>query len=743
MKTFTFDLTVVGGGVAGIAAAVSAARNGLTVALINDRSVPGGNGSSEIGVPISGSCHRNHNAAIYAKEGGIVEEIRLRKARLMHEGGWGWAPCWDAVYFDMIYSEKNISLFLNTLAIDVSKKGNRITTVKARHLTSEEEYLFESDYFVDATGNGVVAALSGAEYRYGREAKSEHNEYWAPEEADQRTMGNTFIFTVKKADHPVKFTAPSYAYDITKMEFFKWIDIKENFRRIGPHGFDWTFEYGGQRNIIKDAEEIDRELRSLTMGIWDYVKNSGRYPDAENMVLQQIQTKSGSRESRRVIGDYILTENDIEQKKDYHDAVLMGGWPMDVHAPLGIYDPAPASNFIPVTGTYNIPLRCLYSKNVENLFLAGRDASFTHIALGSTRVIATCTCMGQAVGSAAVIAKKYGISPREVAKSHMSELQELLFWDDQSILHRPDSALDGWTATADSELAYENTQADGALPLDRAYGLSLMLTKDTIDSLALKARVSKDTVLKYKILHGVHPETYLPESFVSAKELPLRAMDGWFTLPINEKRGKDGKVYIVFEKNADVAFYTSAYQPIGAVTHRYHTEESHDQMDHDSIPLPSGNVAGYIAIDRTYEEAKNILFKDISPKADPYSAANAINGYSRPYFTPNLWQPSELGKTLTLTASTPRDVEAISIVFNTDLSTDFFKSALPACIATAYELTLTDASGEQKRYVVEDNFLRNRLHSVSMKSVKEIKITLKESCGALPGIYAVRMKYMH
>jgi hypothetical protein len=97
-------------------------------------------------------------------------------------------------------------------------------------------------------------------------------------------MGNTFIFTVRKADHPVKFSAPSYAYDITKMEFFQWIDVKENFRSIGPHGFDWTFEYGGQCNIIKDAEEIDLELRCLTMGIWDYVKNSGRYPDAENMV---------------------------------------------------------------------------------------------------------------------------------------------------------------------------------------------------------------------------------------------------------------------------------------------------------------------------------------------------------------------------------------------------------------------------------------------------------------------------
>ncbi len=740
MKTLSFDLTVVGAGVAGIAAAISAARNGLKVALLNDRSVPGGNGSSEIGVPISGSCHDNHNAAVYAKEGGIVEEIRMRKARLMDEGGWGWAPCWDAVYFDMIYAEKNISLFLNTLATGAEKEGERITGVIARHLTSEEEYLFRSPLFVDATGNAAVAAFSGAEYRHGREAKSEFGERWAPDEADKKTMGNTFIFTVKKASHPVGFTAPSYAYDITKMEFFKWIDIKENFRRIGPHGFDWTFEYGGQLDVIKDAEDIDRELRCLTMGIWDYVKNSGRYPDAENMVLEHIQTKSGSRESRRVIGDYILTENDIEEKRDYPDSVLIGGWPMDVHAPLGIYDPAPASNFIPVTGIYNIPLRCLYSKNVPNLLLAGRDASFTHIALGSARVIATCACMGQAVGTAAVLCRKYGKLPRDIAASHMDELREMLFWDDQTVLHRPDSLLPDWTAEADGELAYENTGEDGELPLERALGLSLMLTSERIDTVSLSARVRKPTVLKYKILHGIHPETYLPSSVYAERELALSPSDGWFTLPVNAPRGEDGKVYLVFEKNEDVTLYTSLYQPIGAVTHRYHTKDSHDNMDHDSIPLPGGEVGGYIAIDRTYEERKNILFKDITPAQHPYAAESAVNGYSRPYLTPNLWQPAALGDTLTLTAREPRDIDTLAIVFNTDLSTDQFNGRLPDCTVKTYELTVTDKNGNEKKKLVEDSFLRYQRHKLDMKDVTSVRITLLESRGALPGIYAVRIK---
>lgn len=740
MNILSFDLVVIGGGVAGMAAAISAARNGLTAALINDRSVPGGNGSSEIGVPISGACHRNHNAAVYAKEGGIVEEIRMRKMRLMDEGGWGMEACWDAVYFDMLYAEKNLSLFLNTLATGVEKDTDKITGVYARHLTSEEEYLFKSSLFVDATGNGAVASFAGAEYRQGREAKSEFGEKWAPDEADKKTMGNTFIFTVKKANHPVAFTAPAYAYDITKMEFFKWIDIKENFRRIGPHGFDWTFEFGGQLDIIKDAEDIDKELRCLTMGIWDYVKNSGRYPDAENMVLVRINCKSGSRESRRVMGDYILTENDIEEKRDYPDSVLIGGWPMDVHAPLGIYDPAPASNFIPVTGTYNIPLRCLYSKNVPNLLLAGRDASFTHIALGSTRVIATCACMGQAVGTAAVLCKKYGILPRAVAAEHMDELRDMLFWDDQSILHRPDSLLEGFTAEADGELAYENTGADGELPLTRAVGLSLMLTNTRIDSLSLSARIEKPTVLRYKILHGIHPETYLPSSIYAERELALRAADEWFTLPVDAPRGEDGKVYLVFEPNEDVTLYTSIYQPIGAVTHRYHTRDSHDSMDHDSIPLPGGEVGGYIAMDRTYEEKKNILFKDISPAEHPYAAKSVLNGYSRPYFTPNLWQPAALGDSLTLTADEPRDIDTLAIVFNTDLSTDWFGNSLPACAVRSYELSVTDRDGNVETRHIRDCSLRYQRHELKKKGVVRIKITLLDSCGALPGIYAVRIK---
>jgi hypothetical protein len=253
--------------------------------------------------------------------------------------------------------------------------------------------------------------------------------------------------------------------------------------------------------------------------------------------------------------------------------------------------------------------------------------------------------------------------------------------------------------------------------------------------------VSKSTVLKYKILHGIHPETYLPSSVIAERSLALDPLDGWITLPILAERGKDGKVYIVFEPNENVTLYTAAYQPIGAVTHRYHTAQTREDIDHDSIPLPSSGVGEYIAIDRTYEEKKNILFKDISPAAHPYAAACAINGYSRPYFTPNLWQPSAPGESLILTTDEPRDIAAIAIAFNTDLSTDAFPKSLPACTAKAYSITLTDENGNESTVFDGENFLRYRKHWITARGITKVKITIKESYGDLPGIYAVKMKY--
>lgn len=343
MKTMNFEVTVAGGGMSGICAAVAAARKGLSVCLINDRSVLGGNASSEVGIQISGASHHSLNPSIYAKEGGLMEEIRLRMLKYAMGGGYDSYALLDAVFFDLIYENENINLLLNTSVFSCDVGNRKITKCYARQSISNEVYEIVSEIYIDATGNGTLAYEAGCSYRMGREGKEEFHENWAPEVADNYTMGNTFYFETYDCGHEVTFVPPAFAHKVDTMEFIKNINNPKNFRRFTVTGAHWSFEYGGQVDVIYQSEEIDLELRKLIFGIWDYIKNSGNYPEAKNYVLKRIYTKSGARESRRFLGDYILNENDIEQKINFEDSVCIGGWPMDIHAPLGIYDTAPAT----------------------------------------------------------------------------------------------------------------------------------------------------------------------------------------------------------------------------------------------------------------------------------------------------------------------------------------------------------------------------------------------------------------
>ena len=474
------DLLVAGAGISGMCTAISAARKGLSVILINDRSVLGGNASSEIGVVIQGASHHGLNPAIYAKENGIIEEIRLRLAHYYNQGGYGKYAVLDAVFFDMIYNEENINLLLNTVVCECEMKDGLIDKVFAVHSVNSEKYEIKADIYVDATGNGTLAYEAGAEFMIGREGKDEFGEFWAPEKHDDFTMGNSIYFETEDTGKPCSFKAPDFAYDISEMSFMKDINKPENFGGLSCFGPHWAYEYGGQVDILKDHNDIEFELRKLIYGIWDYIKNSGKFPQAETRVLKRVFAKAGSRESRRFCGDYILNENDIEKKIEFKDSVAIGGWPMDIHAPLGIYDSLPASNFVPVTGTYNIPFRCLYSRNVGNLMMAGRNISATHIALGSTRVMATCGAIGQAVGTAVYIAKKYDILPREIYEKHIEELQKILVADDQTILNKNDKSV-SWNVQVTSEMEYENTEINEFITLDRDYAIALTPVTEKIE----------------------------------------------------------------------------------------------------------------------------------------------------------------------------------------------------------------------------------------------------------------------
>lgn len=432
------DVAVIGGGLAGICAAVAAARNGARnggqVVLVQDRPVLGGNSSSEIRVHVNGVTHLKNG--LPERETGIIEEILLlNRFRNPQES----YTVWDHVLYEVVTNEPNITLLLNTQALEAVLDGERIAAARCWQLTTETEITVSAPLFIDCSGDGMLAASAGAEFRQGREATSEFNEKYAPAEADGWCLGSSIVFSAVDTGKPVHYEPPPYAIPYQA-------DKSHPGRKIRPFAMGiWWVELGSEFDIIAEQEELRHKLMGYTHGVWDYIKNSGKFPEAETYALSWIGSLPGRRESRRFMGDYILNERDLLEYRHFDDAVAYGGWSLDEHCPGGIENLSePPSYFHErFDQVYEIPFRSLYSRNVPNLLFAGRNISQTHIALSSSRVMGTCATMGQAAGTAAALCLERGVSPRELARNHIDALQEQLLRDDAFIPNRPaDDALD-------------------------------------------------------------------------------------------------------------------------------------------------------------------------------------------------------------------------------------------------------------------------------------------------------------
>jgi hypothetical protein len=417
------DVLVAGGGLAGVCAAVAAARHGAKVILVQDRSRLGGNSSSEVKMHVVGANH--HKSRPGWREGGLLEEFRLDDAVNNPQRCW---EMWDLLLYDKAISEPNITLLLESTLYSASTKNGRIEEVMVRCDKSEHLYRIQAGLYLDCTGDSRLGVEAGAEYRTGREAKTEFGESLAPEKTDEETLGSSILFTSRLYPRPMPFTPPKWARKVTK-EHLKFRGVNS-----WEYGY-WWIEWGGNKDTIRDNERIRFELLSIVMGVWDYIKNSGELPSVSNWALDWVGMMPGKRGSRRLAGDHILTQHDLV-KGSFEDAVAIGGWPMDDHPPGG-FDRAdlPPAVQIKTPEVFNIPLRSLYSKNVSNLMMAGRNISASHVAFTSTRVMATCAVCGQAAGTAAALCLRYNVSPREFAKKRerVSELQQTLLRDDQSI----------------------------------------------------------------------------------------------------------------------------------------------------------------------------------------------------------------------------------------------------------------------------------------------------------------------
>ncbi|MEM6770623.1 MAG: FAD-dependent oxidoreductase, partial [Bacteroidota bacterium] len=453
-KTVAYDVVVIGGGAAGMCAAVAASRNGARVALVQDRSVLGGNSSSEIRVHLNGVNQLKNGLA--ERETGIIEEILLHNRFQNPQDSY---PVWDHVLYDFITQEPNIDLRLNTTAIRAIMEGDRIAAAYCWQLTTETEFILEADVFIDCSGDGTLGATAGARYRTGREAGAEFNEKYAPAVADGWQMGSTVLLGSKDMGRPMPFEPPHYTIKYEAEKSHKG-------RKLKPFelGF-WWVELGSDDDIIGEYEDTKHRTLGLAYGVWDYLKNSGKYPETENFALDWVSSIPGKRESRRFIGDYILCEPDMLGNKQFPDAVAFGGWSLDEHNPGGMDNLSePPSYFHEhFEEPYQIPYRSLYSKNVPNLFFAGRNISQTHIALSSSRIMATCALEGQAVGTAAALCIREQLTPRALGKSHIDALQEQLLRDDAFIPSRP--ARDPEDLARKSAEIFASSTATGAAEL--------------------------------------------------------------------------------------------------------------------------------------------------------------------------------------------------------------------------------------------------------------------------------------
>ncbi len=420
------DVFVAGGGMAGVCAAVAAARHGAKVVLVQDRSRLGGNSSSEVKMHIVGAdCSGGRPGW---RESGLIEEFRLDDAVNNPHRSFEY---WDLLLYDKVKSEPNITLILDSALFAAETKDGEIQRVMVRCDKTEHLYRIKSKIYLDCTGDCRLGLEAGAEMRGGREAKSEFNESLALDQADNQTLGSSILFTARDFGKPVPFTPPKWARKVTKAQLmFRGVNSWE-------YGY-WWIEWGGQIDTIRDNERIRFELLAIVMGVWDYIKNSGDKPASANWGMDWVGMIPGKRGSRRIVGDHTLVQADLEGGSEkFDDAVAIGGWPMDDHPPSGFdkWEEKP-TRITRMAEPYSIPLRSLYSRKIRNLMMAGRNISASHVAFTSARVMATCSVIGQAAGTAAAVCAQAGITPRQLYqdKPRLAELQQILLRDDQTIL---------------------------------------------------------------------------------------------------------------------------------------------------------------------------------------------------------------------------------------------------------------------------------------------------------------------
>lgn len=737
----TSDLTIVGAGMSGICAAIEGARAGLKVTLINNRGYLGGNASPEIRIDICGADGANE-FNFYARETGILEELRLEN---LYRNPQGNVYLWHNVLLDWVLKEPNIQLFLNTNVDEViTDDTQKITMVAGSQLGTEKHFEFISPLYVDDTGDGTVGYLAGAETMLGRESRAAFNESIAPEIADDITLLSTLSFYSKDTKRKTPYTLPDFVDNKAVIDALAAREIPDRVpghSRYEGYRMQWFYETGFGRHPINDAEAIIHDHRELIYSVWDHIKNSGHY-DSETYDLEYVSGVPGKRESRRLLGDHILTENDIVYQVDFDDVIAHGGWSIDLHALEGFFSKGMTTHHYNLHGIYGIPLRSCYAKDVPNLFVASRCMSTTHVAFGSTRVMGTLSTIGQAVGSAASLCLKYNTTPRGIVTDHIKELQQCLLKNDQHILgHKNEDLADhllGAKIQVSSTQALTLDQKDGHERLKQSLALILPVV-DTLDSIDLLVHSEKETEFNYTIYTSKKNQNYKPERQLKSYSLKLAASpdDYWVTLPINCST-ETGKLFIEFQKNDLIGLATTDDHLNGLIS--LFTQSHANESTYVDIESHEVKTSQWVKL------KSNICFRCDDPQ-HLYQASNLNNGYNRNYDLPNLWlsKPGNATETILIDFDAVKTLNQLRLTFDSNLNfyydnleVYYDHNVMPALVKD-YKVYAKEGDGYTLIKEVKGNHQRVNHLLFDAVQTKQLKIVLEASNGASRfGLYEIR-----
>ncbi|MCK9410809.1 MAG: FAD-dependent oxidoreductase [Prolixibacteraceae bacterium] len=680
------DLVVVGGGMAGVCAAITAARAGINVVLVQDRPILGGNASSEVRLWVLGATSHMGNNNRWAREGGIIDEILVENIFRNKDGN---PLIFDTIVLEKVVEEPNITLLLNTSISNIEKSlPDKIEKVYGYCSQNETFYEISAPLFCDASGDGVVSYKAGASYRMGAEKREEFGEKFAPNEDYGELLGHTLYFYSKDTGHPVKFVAPSYALkDIEQIPRYR--DIKAD-----KHGcYFWWLEYGGTIDTIHRTEDIKWELWKVVYGVWNYIKNSGEFQNVDNLTLEWVGLIPGKRESRRFEGKYMLVQKDIINQTNFDDAVAFGGWAIDLHPSKGVYSEKSPCTQYHSKGVYQIPYRCYVSKDIANLFFAGRIISASHVAFGSTRVMATGAHGAQAVGMAAALCIQNNWMPGDIIeKNKINCLHKNLALTGQRIpnIALPISNLISKAifSTSTNLLLKQLIPDDDWVVLSVSLAQLLPLKASVAYAFEIEFNALSNTTLTAQLRYSGKRRNFTPDLILEAVNLSVPQGMHHLKIEFTETLPHDCYAFFTLLKNDEVSIRTSSQRitAILSVYNKFNTAVNNygKQLPPDDIGVDTFEFW----IPERRPKGKNIAL-NIFPALDCFDYKELKKGYLKPGTSPNAWVASFDDKfpILSLKWNAPVQIHSISLYFDTDLDNPMesvqlghSESVMPFCV---------------------------------------------------------------